>query len=129
MASTEHHLEFILEKVAPERLWRMLSTETGLNSWITGRVVFSGDQASFHWSDYECDECRVEVVTPGRQIRFYWLEDEGFLEFSIRYTELTQDATLVISDPTAEEHASSAEIWQPQVARLMHNLGIRGNTY
>lgn len=126
MAGKQYQLEYIWENVAPERLWRMVSTEDGLNEWITGRVVFEGDQVQFHWSEYECAVAEMEIVQPGQRIRFRWQDEDGFFDLLIRPIELTGDTLMVITDHAEpDERESSIEIWQQQTTTLRRVLGLR----
>lgn len=128
MASTQYQLEYIIEKVSRERLWRMLSTEQGLDEWITGEVSFAGDRVCFRWSEYDSIEAQMEIMEPGSHIRFHWIDDEGYFDLALLPTELTGDQTLVITDQSApEDKESDIEIWQQQVAALRRALGLNGS--
>lgn len=128
MNTDQYQLEYTLMKVSQDRLWKMISTEMGLNEWITGEVSVSGDGlVRFQWTEEYYDEAQMEIVDPGKQIRFHWLSSEDFFDLCIHSEELTGDKVLTITDHASPtERAMSMEIWQQQVSTLCHRLGIRG---
>lgn len=125
MATRQYQLEYIMDKVAPDRLWRKLSTESGLNEWITGEVKFEQEQATFHWE--ACASAVANIEYPDKwQIRFNWVDEDEYIGFEVKVTDLTQDAILVITDFSDEGSESAiAEIWEPQVTDLRRILGLR----
>lgn len=126
MALQQYQLEYVLEHVALSRLWNMISTEQGLQVWMTGEVRISDDIAQFRWSDYDIAEARVRVVESGKRVRFSWLGQSTYFDLAIRTTELTGDQILVITDfSEPNERYSSIGIWQQQVNRLRQSLGLQ----
>lgn len=127
MACKQYQLEFPLEWVSYSQLWQMISTTKGLSSWLNAQI--SAQQSSeviFWWSSSEYDVATMSIYKEEGRVCLHWLSQAGVLEFQISHSELTKEITLVIRDECLEEeYQDSVKIWEQQVLRLHHNLGIR----
>ena len=119
-------LEYTLNS-SPKVLYPRLSTPGGLAEWFADDVNVKGKIYNFIWDN---SENLAEVVQrkENRYIRFHWVEDDdpdAYFEFRITMDELTGDVALVITDFVDEsEKADAIELWNSQVAKLKHVLGI-----
>lgn len=131
MATKQYQLEYLFGNVPQGRLWQKLTTETGLNEWITGDVeISSGHNVLFRWSDQPGDEARaqMEVLVSGSQVRFRWCGSDLYFDLLIAPSELTKDLSLIITDHAEEDEIDAyQEIWHQQMAQLRQVLGL-GNS-
>jgi uncharacterized protein YndB with AHSA1/START domain len=120
-------LEYIINS-SPKVLFPRLSTPGGLSEWFADNVNINGNLFSFFW---ENSEQKAEIVQKkeNKYIRFRWLESDEpeshWFEFRINTDELTGDTALIITDFVEDdEKDSSIELWNSQVAKLKHVLGL-----
>src|ERR1700760_4548622 len=65
----------VVMPVTPERLWAALTDPEQMTGWCGARVEWQlepGSPARFHGDDGHDRAGRVEVVRPGRHLRFRW---------------------------------------------------------
>ncbi len=128
MATRQYQLEYLFGNVPQGRLWQKLTTETGLNEWITGSVKITPErEVLFRWSEHPGDEARakMEVVSAGNQVRFAWLDSDLYFDLSIAPSELTKNLSLIITDHADEDELDAyQEIWHQQVSLLRQALGL-----
>lgn len=125
MATRQCQLEYIIDKVSPDRLWRKLSTGEGLNEWMTGEVTMERDVVTFKWDSSSFGQARLEVLDKWHA-RFHWLDEEEFFDLEVKVAELTQDTILVITDFFEDEpQGTHLDIWEQQVSNLRRVLGLR----
>jgi uncharacterized protein YndB with AHSA1/START domain len=70
----------VVMPVSPERLWAALTNPDEMVGWFGARVEWQlepGSPARFHGDDGSNRAGRVEVVRPGRHLRFRWWPAEG----------------------------------------------------
>lgn len=68
----------VVMPVTPERLWAALTDPDQMVGWFGARVEWElkpGSPARFHGDDGHDRAGRVEVVRPGRHLRFRWWPD------------------------------------------------------
>jgi uncharacterized protein YndB with AHSA1/START domain len=120
-------LEYTLNS-SPKILYTRLSTPGGLSEWFADDVNVNGNTYIFFW---EGEEFKADVVQKreNKYIRFRWQDadepETSCMEFRISLDELTGDVALIITDFTEEEDQESAiELWDSQVGKLKHVLGL-----
>ena len=120
-------LEYTLNS-SPKILFSRLSTPGGLSEWFADDVNVNGNTYVFFW---EGEEFKADVVQKreNKYIRFRWHDAEdqesSCLEFRISMDDLTGDVALIIIDFVDEEDTDSAiELWDSQVNKLKHVLGL-----
>jgi uncharacterized protein YndB with AHSA1/START domain len=120
-------LEYTLNS-SPKILFSRLSTPGGLSEWFADDVNVNGNTYAFFW---EGEEFKADVVQKreNKYIRFRWHDAEDqescCLEFRVSMDDLTGDVALIIIDFVEEEDAESAiELWDSQVNKLKHVLGL-----
>jgi uncharacterized protein YndB with AHSA1/START domain len=120
-------LEYIINS-SPKVLFPRLSTPGGLSEWFADNVNINGNLFSFFW---ENSEQKAEIIQKkeNKYIRFRWVESDEpeshWFEFRINTDELTGDIALIITDFVEDEDKdSSIELWNSQVAKLKHVLGL-----
>jgi len=120
-------LEYTLNS-SPKILFSRLSTPGGLSEWFADDVNVNGNTYVFFW---EGEEFKADVVQKreNKYIRFRWHDAEdqesSCLEFRISMDDLTGDVALIIIDFVDEEDMDSAiELWDSQVNKLKHVLGL-----
>lgn len=70
----------VVMPVSPERLWTALTDPDQMTGWFGARVEWQlepGSPARFHGDDGHDRAGRVEVVRPGRHLRFRWWPADG----------------------------------------------------
>lgn len=108
-------------------IYPMLSTPSGLSDWFSDDVNINGKTFTFIWDGVgqqaELVAKRANVFT-----RFRWLDDDdpkSYFEFKLATDELTNEVALVITDfAEKDELEDSKELWETQVDKLKHNLGL-----
>jgi len=119
-------LEYIL-KTSVKVLYPRLSTPSGLADWFADNVDLDGDIFTFYWEG-SAQSAKVLFKRRDKAIRFRWLEDEGedvYFEFKIRVDDLTNEVALIVTDFAEEDEVEDAkELWNKQIGRFCHNLGI-----
>jgi len=120
-------LEYTLNS-SPKILFSRLSTPGGLSEWFADDVNVNGNTYVFFW---EGEEFKADVVQKreNKYIRFRWHDAEdqesSCFEFRISVDDLTGDVALIIIDFVDEEDMdSSIELWNSQVDKLKHVLGL-----
>jgi uncharacterized protein YndB with AHSA1/START domain len=120
-------LEYTLNS-SPKILFSRLGTPGGLSEWFADDVNVNGNTYTFFW---EGSEYKADVVQrrENKYIRFRWHDTEDqeacCFEFRISIDELTGDVALIITDFVEEEDQASAnELWDSQVGKLKHVLGL-----
>jgi len=120
-------LEYTLNS-SPKILFSRLSTPGGLSEWFADDVNVNGNTYVFFW---EGEEFKADVVQKreNKYIRFRWHDAEdqesSCFEFRISMDDLTGDVALIIIDFVDEEDMdSSIELWNSQVDKLKHVLGL-----
>lgn len=127
----EEKVNFELEfpvKASPHMLFPFLSTPSGLSEWFADDVNSRGEKFTFIWDGDEREAIRLSKKND-KFIRFRWMEDEDegnkyHFEFRIEVDELTNDASLIISDYSdADEVEEDKLLWESQVHQLLHTIG------
>ncbi len=128
---TEEKVQFELEfpvKASPHMLFPYLSTPSGLAEWFADNVNSRGEKYTFIWDSEERSAKRLAKKTD-KFIRFRWEEDEEagnnyFFEFKIIVDELTNDASLIITDHSDEDEVEEDKLlWESQIHELLHLIG------
>ena len=129
--TTQEKIKFELEipvKASPHMLFPYLSTPSGLSEWFSDDVNSRGEKFTFIWDGEERSAMRLSKKTD-KFIRFQWEEDveeenNYFFEFKIQVDELTNDASLIITDFSDEEEIEEDKLlWESQVNELLHTIG------
>ena len=108
-------------------MYPMLSTPSGLSEWFSDDVNINGKIFTFFW-DGTGQEAELVAKRTNVFARFRWLDDDdpkAYFEFKLTTDELTNEVALVITDfAEADEIDDSRELWDTQVDKLKHNLGL-----
>ena len=120
-------LEYTLNS-SPKVLYPRLSTPGGLSEWFADNVNINGSVFSFYWEDFE-QKADIVLKKENKFIRFQWQDGDDqeteWFEFRINVDELTGEAALIITDFVEEEEKDSTiELWNSQVAKLKHVIGL-----
>ncbi len=123
----KYELEFPV-KASPSMLFPFLSTPSGLSEWFSDDVNSRGEKFTFIWDG---DERTAYMVGKkgDKYIRFRWEEDEDegnkyYFEFRIVVDELTNDASLIVTDYCDEDEVEEEKLlWESQVNELLHTIG------
>lgn len=108
-------------------LYPRLSTPSGLSDWFADDVNINGSKYTFFWDGSE-QTAKMVANKANRYIRFKWDDDESeetYFEFRLETDELTNEVALVVVDFAEEDELDDAqELWDTQVEKLKHNLGL-----
>ncbi len=128
---TEEKVKYELEfpvRASPHMLFPFLSTPSGLSDWFCDDVNSRGEEFTFIWDGDERTAVLVGKKTD-KFIRFRWEEDEAegnkyFFEFKIQVDELTNDASLILTDFSDEDEVEEDKLlWESQIHELLHTIG------
>ncbi len=118
--------EYILN-ASPSVLYPRLSTPSGLSDWFADDVNINKDKFIFFWDDSE-QVASLVAKRVNQFIRFKWVdddEDDTYFEFRLETDELTNEVALVVVDFAEEDEMDdSVELWDTQIEKLRHNLGL-----
>lgn len=112
---------------SPEILFTRLSTPGGLAEWFADDVNLDGKIYTFFWGKTE-QQAEAIMKKDCKYIRFRWLDDNNgktYFEFRITQDDLTGDVSLLITDFSEEDEKNdSIDLWDTQIAKLKHAIGI-----
>ncbi len=124
--------EYVLPATTPSQLYPFLLTAEGLSQWFADEVRPADEHATtliFRWDQEDVSARRVQQKR-NRYVRFEFLpespddrEDPSYVEFTIEWSELTQEAFLRIEDYSADDQeADLVEMWDEMVGHLRENI-------
>ncbi len=120
------NLEYTINS-SPAVLFKRLSTPSGLSEWFADDVNLKGSIYTFIWNSAE-EMAEMVGSKENKYVRFRWTENESednYFEFRINQHELTGDVALEIIDFADEEDVADAEeLWDSQVSKLKHVMGL-----
>jgi uncharacterized protein YndB with AHSA1/START domain len=126
MTKKKFELEYYI-KTPPRVLFPRLSTPGGLSEWFADNVTIKGQhEYTFHWDD-TAQKAEQTHVRENMAVKYEWKDtgDNTFFEFRLKTDELTGDLALIITDfAEDDEKEDSIELWDTQIAKLKHTLGI-----
>jgi uncharacterized protein YndB with AHSA1/START domain len=129
MSLIENFSKFQLEfpvKCSQKLLFNFLSTPSGLSEWFCDDVNIQGKNCEFFWNG-SSQKAQIISLKPNKSIKFKWehMPKDSFFELSIDTHDLSQSVSLIITDfAEKEELEESKLLWETQVAKLMHCLGM-----
>ncbi len=119
-------LEYTINS-SPKVLFNRLSTAGGLSEWFADNVNVKGETFTFIWGESE-QIAELILKKNNKYVRFRWIDDEEekfYFEFKVNIHELTGDVALLITDFAEEDELEDTiELWNTQIAKLKHVLGL-----
>jgi uncharacterized protein YndB with AHSA1/START domain len=113
-------------KTSPKVLYKMLSTDDGLQKWFAEKVIVNKDNFTFSWDGTE-ERAKLISKRENEYVKFQFTNKpaDAFVEFKIKVDELTKDVALVITDfAEKSEIRESKDLWNKQVEDLLDSLGL-----
>ena len=113
-------------KTSPRMLYKMISTDEGLQQWFAKKVKVNKDKFSFDWGG-TIEEAQLLNKKENDHVKFRFLNkpDHTFVEFKIKVDEITKDVALVVVDfVDANEKEESKELWDKQIEDLLDTMGL-----
>lgn len=121
----KYSIEFPV-KASPKMLYQYLTTPSGLSEWFANDVNFRGEKYTFFWDNSE-EEARVLSKRNNVFIKMKWEDDdddESYFEFRIQIDDLTNDASLIVTDFAEEDEVEENKLlWETQIHSLLHAIG------
>lgn len=119
-------LEYTINS-SPKVLFNRLSTAGGLSEWFADNVNVKGETFTFIWGESE-QIAELILKKDNKYVRFRWIDEEEekfYFEFKVNIHELTGDVALLITDfAEKDELDDTIELWNTQIAKLKHVLGL-----
>jgi len=119
-------LEYTINS-SPKVLFNRLSTAGGLSEWFADDVNVKGKTFTFIWGESE-QIAELILKKDNKYVRFSWIdekEEKIYFEFKVNIHELTGDVALLITDFAEEDELEDTiELWNTQIAKLKHVLGL-----
>lgn len=119
-------LEYTINS-SPKVLFNRLSTAGGLSEWFADNVNVKGETFTFIWGESE-QIAELILKKNDKYVRFRWIDDEeekNYFEFKVNIHELTGDVALLVTDFAEEDELDDTiELWNTQIAKLKHVLGL-----
>lgn len=107
-------------------LYQYLTTPSGLSEWFANDVNFRGEKYTFFWDNSE-EEARILSKRNNVFIKMKWEDDdddESYFEFRIQIDDLTNDASLIVTDFAEEDEVEENKLlWETQIHSLLHAIG------
>jgi len=113
-------------KTSPRVLYKMLSTDEGLQKWFAESVSVTKDQFTFGWEGTE-EKATLVHKKENESVRFKFSNKpaDTYVEFLIKVDDLTKDVALVVTDFADKSDISdSKELWDKQIEDLLGSLGL-----
>lgn len=121
----KYSIEFPV-KASPKMLYQYLTTPSGLSEWFANDVNFRGEKYTFFWDNSE-EEARVLSKRNNVFIKMKWEDgddDDSYFEFRIQIDDLTNDASLIVTDFAEEDEVEENKLlWETQINNLLHAIG------
>jgi len=126
------NLEYPLNARKPDLLWRLMSTDHGLERWLADKVEEENGVMSLTWGNLygEHHTLHANIVERERNshIRFRWVDEDdpdAFWEMRIGQSELTEELCLCVIDyAPAEDIEDLHELWDGNLERLHQSSGF-----
>jgi uncharacterized protein YndB with AHSA1/START domain len=121
----KYSIEFPV-KASPKMLYQYLTTPSGLSEWFANDVNFRGEKYTFFWDNSE-EEALVLSKRNNVFIKMKWEDDDdddSYFEFRIQIDDLTNDASLIVTDFAEEDEVEENKLlWETQIHTLLHAIG------
>ncbi len=113
-------------------IWRIISTDGGLQKWLADNVQERDGQFTFtwgeEWGNHEQRTATVVSMKKNKYIRMRWDDEtdpEAYLELAMSKNDITGDFVLHITDFAAEDDVDSLmSIWDQNFEELHRNSGL-----
>ena len=125
-------LEYPLAARKPDLLWKLLSTDHGLERWLADRVTEENGIMSLTWGspwgEHHTLRARVVERRKNSHIRFQWVDEEepeAYWEMRLGQSELTEEMCLCVVDyALAEDLDDLHDLWDGNLDRLHQSSGF-----
>ena len=132
MKKEQIEIEYSLRSTSPNLIWRIISTEGGLQKWLADDVKAVEDKFFFTWGDewrHQEKRCanKVECIRHSH-IRLRWDDEtdpDAYLELRMVHNEMTDGYSLHVTDFALPEDLDSLyDIWEQNFDQLRLNTGL-----
>ncbi|MBX7180474.1 MAG: SRPBCC domain-containing protein [Bacteroidia bacterium] len=113
-------------KTSPRILYKMISTDEGLQQWFAKKVKITKDSYTFDW-DGTTEVAKLLGMKENDHVKFRFANkpDHTFMEFKIKVDDLTKDVALLVVDfVDPDEKNETKELWNKQIEDLMEAIGL-----
>jgi len=125
-------LEYPLNAGKPDLLWKLLSTDHGLERWLADEVKEENGIMSLTWGNPYSEQHTLHAEIMERQknshIKLRWVDEDdpaAFWEMRIGRSELTEDLCLCVVDyAPAEDIDDLHDLWDGNLERLHQSSGF-----
>jgi uncharacterized protein YndB with AHSA1/START domain len=130
------NLEYPLAARKPDLLWRLISTDHGMERWLADKVVEEDDNETMtftwghSWTERDTKQSRIIEIAKYDHIRLLWdyheETPEAFWEMRIEESDVTGLLSLMITDFAADddEETDLRGIWDDNLERLHRVSGL-----
>lgn len=125
---TPHPNQYSFEYVmhgSPGLLFEMISTPSGLSEWFANDVNIRDGNFTFMW-DGSQQVAKLIAYKKLKFVRFHWLDkpDYTYFEFRIEVDELTNEASVIVTDFAEDGDKESARmLWDNEIGKLKKAIG------
>lgn len=125
-------IEYPLNAGKPDLLWKLLSTDHGLERWLADEVKEEDGVLSLTWGRRFSEQHTLTAEIVERQknshIRLRWTDEDdpqAFWEMRIGRSELTEQLCLCVVDyAPAEDIDDLHDLWDGNLERLHQSSGF-----
>ena len=132
MKKEQIEIEYSLRSTSPNLIWRIISTEGGLQKWLADDVKAVEDKFFFTWGDewrHHEKRCanKLECIRHSH-IRLRWDDEtdpDAYLELRMVHNEMTDGYSLHVTDFALPEDLDSLyDIWEQNFDQLRLATGL-----
>lgn len=130
MKKEAYTIEYLLNNISVNHLWKLIGTPLGLSQWFSEEVTVSdNNEYSFSWGGHEQTAYLLKFKKEDFT-RFQWEEDrkdepEAYFQFEILTSDLSNTVSLKITDFAEPNEKEDAVImWDSQVDVLKRKNGL-----
>ena len=124
--------EYPLNARKPDIVWKLISTDHGLERWLADEVKEKDGVMELTWgqpwTDHHTLKAHVVEREKNNHIRLKWTEEEEpdtYWEMRIAQSELTGELCLAVTDYATKDEVEDLEtLWDENMERLHRVSGV-----
>lgn len=113
-------------KTSPKMLYKLISSDEGLQQWFAKKVIVTKNNFTFDWGGTTEEACLLSKKENDHvKFRFLNKPDHTFVEFKIKVDDITKDVALLVVDfVDSDEKEETIELWDKQIEDLLDVMGL-----
>ena len=132
MGKTKITIEHPLATKSVSLVWRLISSDHGLQKWMADEVKQDNGEITFTWGEpwtaQDIRKSTIIAMKPNKFIRLKWEEnesDEDYWELRIEKSDFSGSVCLIITDHVdPEDKEYMEEVWNHDLEKLHRATGL-----